>query len=602
MAAAKQRPKKRSRRRADLLPPPPDRGIACEGFHVAVDPELSPRAAALAVKSAIANVLKSPDAWRVVRLSREQGEFTATRVHGRRPISGRRAFELGHELARRPGIVAVEPALIVPSSVRPGPTPGVSFKPPPMRVAQATSAKVATAALLPALADDCEWSIKQIRARDAWELSAPEGAKGVGIVIGHPDTGYTHHPEIREEDGGNRVQFECGYDFVASDADPLDELEGSAVTLQFPGHGTATASVLMSDVGGPNQRFVTGVAPRASLVPFRVSTSVIHLSFKNLTAAIYAAMDAGCHVISMSLGGPVPSDALERAIQYAIRRGTIVLAAAGNYWPWVAWPAAYGEVIAVAACNAEEQIWKWSATGAAVDVTGPGEDVWVARSTRAASGGSGRYDVDQSSGTSFAVAHVAGAAALWLAHHGRDALIARYGAENLSSVFRSTLRATVRTPSGWDGTAWGAGILDAEALLAADVLAAGRTFATVAKTASVRARPADAGEAFRTKLGVYFPDATDDALRDLTARLLGGRDVDLDESIRRFGHELLVHVGTDASFRKKVGQMLGAKGAKTMGMRRGTRYSGTAIPAAASSGLRSHILAATAARLTGGSA
>ena len=72
----------------------------------------------------------------------------------------------------------------------------------------------------------------------------------------------------------------------------------------------------------------------------------------------------------------------------------------------------------------------------------------------------------QSSGTSYGVAHVAGAAALWLAYHGRDRLLARYGARNLLAAFVIVLRATARRPQGWDA-ALGAGILDVEALLKA---------------------------------------------------------------------------------------------------------------------------------------
>ena len=119
-----------------------------------------------------------------------------------------------------------------------------------------------------------------------------------------------------------------------------------------PGHGTATASVIMSARASADEITVVGSAPSATLVPLRVSTSVIHLSFKNLTRAIYHAVDrVGAHVISMSLGGPHHSQALEEAIEHALERGVIVLAAAGNVWPWVVYPARFERVIAVAACN-----------------------------------------------------------------------------------------------------------------------------------------------------------------------------------------------------------------------------------------------------------
>jgi serine protease len=167
-----------------------------------------------------------------------------------------------------------------------------------------------------------------------------------------------------------------------------------------PGHGTSTASVIMSAVGSQAApEFVTGAAPRVQLVPLRVSTSVIHLSYAKLTKALYYAADHGHHVVSMSLGGPFKSDFLLRAIRHAMGRGVILLGAAGNIWPWVVYPARYDEVIAVAACNCAREIWAWSSEGAAVDVTAAGESVWCAFT----GDGQDPFRVGQSSGTSYAV-------------------------------------------------------------------------------------------------------------------------------------------------------------------------------------------------------
>ena len=49
------------------------------------------------------------------------------------------------------------------------------------------------------------------------------------------------------------------------------------------------------------------------------------------------------------LGGTLPSPALQEAVRRAIKTGTIVLAAAGNQVRFVVFPAAFDEVIAVAA-------------------------------------------------------------------------------------------------------------------------------------------------------------------------------------------------------------------------------------------------------------
>jgi hypothetical protein len=87
--------------------------------------------------------------------------------------------------------------------------------------------------------------------------------------------------------------------------------------------------------------------------------------------------------------------------------------------------------------------------------------------------------VGQGQGTSFAVAMVAGVAALWLAHHGRAALVAaaRARGETVQTMFRRLLQATAQRPAGWDSSAMGAGIVDARALLGAALdLGSGREF------------------------------------------------------------------------------------------------------------------------------
>ena len=226
------------------------------------------------------------------------------------------------------------------------------------------------------------WGIEMIRAPEAWALAPPAGGVqfGEGIVVGHPDTGYRPHEEIWDANPAQRrVRPGDGRDFEDGDPDPLDPLKKS----DSLGHGTATASVIMSARAAAQERTVVGTAPSAQLVPLRVSDSVIHFSFKNVTQAIYHAVDrANAHVISMSLGGPFFSGALEAAIDHAISKGVIVLAAAGNVWPFVVYPARFDQVIAVAACNCNRQPWSKSASGSAVDITAPGESVWRALSTK----------------------------------------------------------------------------------------------------------------------------------------------------------------------------------------------------------------------------
>jgi serine protease len=315
--------------------------------------------------------------------------------------------------------------------------------------------------------DDPEWSLNQMRILEAWARFFPDPTKlpGQGIVIGHPDTGYRPHPEILAN-----LLVAQGQDFLKNDSDATDELERpNGVLIPNPGHGTATSSVIVSPEGdqtpgNKNIKFVTGVAPRAKLIPLRVTYSVVLLGMMKLAQSIYYATDRGAHVISISLGG-LGSLFLRSAIAYAQKNGVIVAAAAGNVVRFVVWPAAYDEVIAVAASNAKGETWSGSCRGKKVDITAPGESVWYAGSQKN-DDSSITYGIGQGNGTSFAVAAVAGIAALWLSYHDRQKLIEKYGVENIPALFNHMLIKSCNLPVGWDINNFGAGIVDAEKLLA----------------------------------------------------------------------------------------------------------------------------------------
>lgn len=456
------------------------------------------------------------------------------------PASGRaipvaRAWTLTRRLDAHRDIADAEPAIVQPGLE---PPPGVLEDVP---AAGVRARDFGADAPLPCAATDSEWSLTLCRVRQAWALSPPTPAgrtRGEGIVIGHPDTGYTQHAEIW--DVPPRVRASDSYDFVRRQADALDPLdEGN------PGHGTTTASVIMSSEGG-TLPFVSGLAPAATLVPLRVTPRVVLLGFDRLAEAIHYAVDKGCHVISMSLGGPARSRTLERAIARAVEQGVVVLAAAGNVWPFVVYPARFDQVIACAACNCQRKVWRRSAAGAAVDVTAPGESVWVARPGR-----SPDHDddiVEVGSGTSYAVATTAGACALWLAFHGRDALIARYGAPQIAAVFKELLMtAGVDVPAGWDTRRHGAGILNVEKLLTAPLPAT-----PPALGVRVRAAPAPRAANDLDELLAYFPGAEPAAVREGLMRWLHTSERELPALLATIGDEVAFQVATNPAVRARI--------------------------------------------------
>ena len=374
----------------------------------------------------------------------------------RRQLTPERAWERAYRLRSAPQVIYAEPLFTMLDAEQHGPV-------------TRRQARSAGTDVDPRTENKHEWPHQAMRVIDAWALFGSR-VPGSGISVGHPDTGFTPHPEI----DGPRLRPDLGFDFEDDDANPRDELvEGF---LRNPGHGTGTASVIMSGRGLPTgssaTHFVSGTAPGASLIPIRTTKSVILWSMERLVLAIRFAATNGAHVVSISLGGIVPSTALHNAVKDAEAEGVLVLCAAGNHVEFVVFPAAYDEVIAVAASDIGDEPWSGSSHGMAVDITAPGHSVYRAHVER--TDGIVTFVVERGSGTSFAVAATAGVAALWLSFHGRAALIARYGKDRVAAVFKQLLQDTCRTPAGWDSSEFGPGIVQARRLLEAALPARAR--------------------------------------------------------------------------------------------------------------------------------
>ncbi|PVB60095.1 S8 family serine peptidase [Labrenzia sp. 011] len=367
----------------------------------------------------------------------------------------------------------------------------------------------------PRVEADKQWALRAIRIREAWNMSPAGRDQGAGIVIAQPDTGLTSHTELRD------IQIKDPIDLIQGDADPADPL-----TAWFGnnGHGTATASVVVSKASGD----VLGSAPKAVLMPIRAIRSVVRTSQLSIAEAINHAVRNGAHVITMSLGG-LPSFFLRAAVRRAVRNNIIVLAASGNCVRQVVYPARYDDCMAVAGTNIDDQPWRGACRGPSVALSAPAENVYRARAERVDE--EVHFSTGQGQGTSFAVALTAGVAACWLAHHGRDTLVRKAAArgETLQQSFTRLACATARQVPGWNSRTFGAGIVDAAALLAADF---------------------DLGAAGpQPEMAVAAPGG--DSVRTLVEEAAGGRTVEeIDWEV--FGPEIALNIYTNALVGKQL--------------------------------------------------
>lgn len=305
---------------------------------------------------------------------------------------------------------------------------------------------------------DPEWSLKFGRVFEAHEwiqnkvkdFSGAGTGMGVflageGVRIGVIDTGYLpeHHEFSRSQNPAPRVDLNTGLNVL----DPKPGTLGAAAPLDpfvmnarppNPGHGSAVIGVLSAL--RPAERtplaYAVGVAPGATVVPIRASSSTVYKSPKTIAKAVRELIEKKVHVISISLGG-LPELSLEEALEDAQKAGIIVIAAAGNGTRkdfgfislpgFVVFPAVFPSVIAAGAGTIECKAWGKSAPGVEVDVLAPGENVWYPASYKDASGQM-VWSLRRGSGTSFATPYVAALAALWIqANGGYDRLLEHYG-------------------------------------------------------------------------------------------------------------------------------------------------------------------------------
>jgi len=183
---------------------------------------------------------------------------------------------------------------------------------------------------------------------------------GAGMRIGQIDSPVdTSHPALK----GQRIEFRSFHKKTRKPG-PAD-------------HGTAVAAML---IGKSNWG---GLLPGAELIAanmFEVNEAgKVIGSGMGLLRAIDWMAQKKVQVVNMSVAGG-DNKVVRKAFKAARKKGLVLVAAAGNWGSAKrpAYPAAYGDVIAVTALDKKREIYKKANSGAYIDFAAPGVRIYTA--------------------------------------------------------------------------------------------------------------------------------------------------------------------------------------------------------------------------------
>jgi hypothetical protein len=358
----------------------------------------------------------------------------------------------------------------------------------------------------------CRWSFDASGITEAHKSIAKPGDN---VVIAQIDTGYLPSPHF---DLGSDIErgvwlppvaigrpFPMLNWYETDSFAPVDQPINASGTNW--GHGATTAGMIVNRASSSLP--VSGIAPYAKLIPYRIAPSVVignqnmgpFGDVKNMARAIRNATSMNVDVINISMGALVDTSGprlandrvtisgganeLAEAIDAAFDAGIIVNAAAGHGVPealkflhFLPASASPRGANAIAASQPGNTPWPETIASGRVTVSAPGADVCYVRprteswtpgvlSEDALRAIAAQFVVKKGSGTSFATAYVSGIAAIWVSEMKRKhPTVAK---KAFAKAFKELLAGPgVTVPNGWQKNRYGSGVINVTQMLNSD--------------------------------------------------------------------------------------------------------------------------------------
>lgn len=222
-----------------------------------------------------------------------------------------------------------------------------------------------------------QWHLNKIGAVSAWNYAST----GSNIVIAVVDDAIErNHPDLAPNIWVNPGEIAAnGIDDEGNGF--IDDINGWDVANNSPNvnppddgyfHGTHVAGIASAATN--NATGVASIGFSCKIMCIKASNNANSIT-NGYNGVLYAANN-GAHIISMSWGGPGESQTAENVINYALGKGCILVASAGNdNSSSKRYPAAYDGVISVASTASDDTKSDFSNYGDWVKISAPGSNI-----------------------------------------------------------------------------------------------------------------------------------------------------------------------------------------------------------------------------------